>query len=81
MNFYNAKQSKAGNHVNLTFIDGEGDERRFYHCSIRIGEGKTGCRLKEENGRKYAVIEFPLTAVQTKEAPKPRDPLLDELPF
>lgn len=38
---YSAKLSKKGNHVNLTLITGEAENREFSFLTLKIGGGKT----------------------------------------
>lgn len=66
---YSAKLSKKGNHVNLTLITGEAENREFSFLTLKIGGGKTySCDVA--NGK--VLIETNLTEEQ---------PQAEDLPF
>lgn len=74
LTIYGARLSKSGKHINLTLVEGENAQRKFYTACVKIGEESKvhGTIDKNVKGEDEAVIIVPLLAPTKTEQP-PRD--------
>ena len=54
---YGARLSKAGNHVNITLVSGEKDNREWVNCSVKI-DSQSRISAKVKDG--FAYIKIPM---------------------
>lgn len=85
LNIYGARISKSGEHINLTLVRGEGTEKEFYNCAIKIHSRESKIyadKSKQKmNGKDYVFIYIPiLDDIKEKETPK-EEITDDEIPF
>ena len=38
LTIYGARLSKSGQHINLTLVEGEGDQKQFYTACVKVDE-------------------------------------------
>ena len=82
LTIYGARLSKSGKHINLTLVEGEGNERKFYTACVKIDESSKVhgvVRNTIEKGEE-AIIVVPLLApTKTEETPKDQFDDLDQI--
>lgn len=82
LTIYGARLSKSGKHINLTLVEGENEQRKFYTACVKIGEQSKvhGAIDKNVKGEEEAIIVVPLLApTKTEEAPKDQFDDLDQI--
>lgn len=82
LTIYGARLSKSGKHINLTLVEGENEQRKFYTACVKIGEQSKvhGTIDKNVKGEEEAIIVVPLLApTKTEEAPKDQFDDLDQI--
>ena len=80
LTIYGARLSKSGKHINLTLVEGEGNERKFYTACVKIDESSKVhgvVRNTIEKGEE-AIIVVPLLE-KPKETPKDQFDDLDQI--
>lgn len=80
LTIYGARLSKSGKHINLTLVEGEGNERKFYTACVKIDENSKvhGSIDKNTKGEDEAVVVVPLLE-KPKETPKDQFDDLDQI--
>lgn len=57
LTIYGARLSKSGQHINLTLVEGEGDQKQFYTACVKVDEeAKTHGSIEDNE----AIIIVPL---------------------
>ena len=57
LTIYGARLSKSGQHINLTLVEGEGDQKQFYTACVKVDEeAKTHGNIEDNS----AIIVVPL---------------------
>ena len=82
LTIYGARLSKSGKHINLTLVEGEDAQRKFYTACVKIDEESKvhGFIRNTIEGYKDVLIVVPLLApTKTKETPKDQFDDLDQI--
>lgn len=74
LNFYGARLSKSGNHVNITLTNGEQGNRNWFTAPVKTA---LDAKIHAEVNGSYAIIYVPLL----KEEKKQEEIKDDDLPF
>lgn len=77
LTIYGARLSKSGKYINLSLVEGQGEEKHFFNACVKIDESaKTNGKVVKGK----AIISVPmLNATKAKAKAKATDE--DELPF
>lgn len=85
LNIYGARISKNGEHVNLTLVRGEGTEKEFYNCAIKIHSKESKIYADKShqkmNGKEYVFIYVPILDDIKEKKETPKEITDDEIPF
>lgn len=83
LNIYGARESAKGNGVNITFVTGEGENKKFYNCFVSYGfKNSTHAEVTEDGN--FAIIvkklsnDKPTTYKPKQEEQEIKD---EDLPF
>lgn len=57
LNIYGAKISKSGNHVNITLVVGEGEQKEYFTTCVRL-DNKNKVSAKVKDG--YVLVKIPM---------------------
>ena len=76
LTIYGARLSKSGKYINLSLVEGQGEEKHFFNACVEIDESaKTNGKVVKGK----AIISVPMLKVATKAKAKATDE--DEMPF
>ena len=76
LTIYGARLSKSGKYINLSLVEGQGEEKQFFNACVQIDESaKTNGKVVKGK----AIISVPMLRVATKAKAKATDE--DEMPF
>lgn len=66
LTIYGARVSRKGDHINLTLVSGEGENKKYYNACVKIAkDGKTYGSV--ENNKAFIVVPL------LKDASKPKE--------
>lgn len=80
---YGARVSKSGKHINLTLVEGEGNQRKFYTACVKLDDQAKvhGIVRNTLNKGEEALIVVPILSANQAQDDFDKLDQVDEVPF